>query len=229
MTMERVCWDGTSNATREADSLPAGLRETLFQYLPAEFPFTDEMERLADRYINNDIDWRHYPAFQAAAFLRPKTDTEHEQRRTAFHQLRHDAEAEGFSLPDLFCELVETDSYIDRLHHNTIWPQLPEELWRLPADPSRLMFLMFTEGQGCCHWHLLLNPDGTHCVVCSPHPFGCPSAWASGKVPDYSEWKVQLCADSIEEWLFRLFNAASEQDRQYLECLNGYFESDEVG
>lgn len=227
--MERVHWNGSTDAAREVGRPPENLRETLFQYLPAEISFTNEMERLADRYINNEIDWRHYPAFQAAAFLRPKTRTEHERRRTAFRRLRHDAEAEGFSLPDVFCELVETDSSIDRLHHNTIRFQLPEELWRLPADPSRLMFLMFSEGQGCCHWHLLLSRDGTHCVACSPHPFGCPSAWASGKVPDYSQWEVHLCADSVEEWLFHFFNEASEQDRQYLEHLKGYFESHEVG
>ena len=226
IAMERVHWDGSSDATRELSSLPAGLRETLFQHLPTEIPFTDDMERLADRYVNSAIDWRHYPAFQAAAFLRPKTEKEHERRRTVFRQLRRDAETEGFSLPDVFCDLVETDSYIDRLHHNTIWLQLPEELWPLPADPSQLMFLMFSEGQGCLHWHLLLSPDGTHCVACSSYPFGRPSAWASGEVPDYSQWEVQLCADSVEEWLFRFFNEASDQDRQYLEHLNEYFQSE---
>lgn len=226
--MERVHWDGSTEVAKHVSSLPDNLTETLFQYLPAEIPFTAEMERLADRYVNNDIDWRHYPAFQAAAFLRPKTDSEHERRRAEFSELRRSVEAEGFSLPDVFCRFVESDNYIDRLHHNTIWLQLPEELWRLPADPSRLMFLMFSEGQGCCHWHLLLSPDGTHSVVCSDHAFGCPSVWMSGQVPDYSEWKVQLCADSVEEWLFHFFTEAAEGDRQYLEQLNSYFKSEQV-
>lgn len=198
--MKRVHWDGSTDVRRQVLSLPDRLTETLFQYLPAEIPFTPEMGELADRYVNNDIDWRHYPAFQAAAFLRPKTDAEHNRRRAEFSQLRRSAETEGFSLPDVFCELVETDNYIDRLHHNGIWLRLPEELWRLPAAPSRLMFLMFTEGQGCCHWHLLLSPDGTHSVVCSDYAFGC--LWMSGRVPDYSKWEVRLCADSAEEWLF---------------------------
>jgi hypothetical protein len=226
--MERVHWDGSTDVTKQVRSLPDDLTESLFQYLPVEIPFTAEMERLADRYVNNDIDWRHYPAFQAAAFLRPKADSEHKRRRTEFGQLRRSAEAEGFALPDVFCELVETDNYINRLHHNGIWLRLPEELWRLPAAPSRLMFLMFTEGQGCCHWHLLLSPDGTHSVVCSDNAFGLPSAWMSGKVPDHSKWEVQLCADSVEEWLFHFFTEAAEYDRQYLESLNGYFESEQL-
>ncbi len=50
----------------------------------------------------------------------------------------------------------------------------------------------------------------------------------SGKVPDYSKWEVQLCADSVEEWLFHFFAEASEHDRRYLERLNSYFKSEQV-
>ena len=227
--MKRVHWDGSTDVTEQAPGFPDKLAETLFQYLPAEIPFTAEMEELAERYANSNIDFHYYPAFQAAMFLRPKAHSEHQRRRTQFSKLRQSAEADGFSLPDVFCALVETDQYVDRLHHNTIWLTLPEELWRLPADPSRLMFLMFAEGQGCCYWHLLLGPDGTHSVVCSDEPFGCPSNWMSGMVPDYRNCEVRLCADSVEEWLFHFFTEASDHDRQYVEYLNDYLESGQVG
>ena len=226
--MDRVHWDGFAQVTTQG-SLPDDLAGNLFKYLPAEIPFTAQMERLANRYVNNEIDWRYYPAFQAAAFLRPKTESEHKRRRAQFDELRRSAEAQGFSVPSVFCELVDTDNYVDRLRHNAIWLELPEELWRLPAEPSQVMFLMFTEGQGCCHWHLLLKPDRTHSVVCSQHAFGCRSAWMSGNVPDYSKWEVHLCADSVEEWLYHFFTEASEHDKQYLDRLSSYFDSEDLG
>ena len=155
---------------------------------------------------------------QSAAFLKPTSSLDHAARRTRFSQLVEHARSEGFSLPQTFVTFVETDEYVDRIHHNTIWLQLPEELWRLPSDPTKLMFLAFTEGQGCCAWHILLSNDGTHKMVCSEHPFGLVSNWA-GEVPDHSEWNVEICADSVEEWLYHYFIESAGCDQQYLHHL----------
>lgn len=133
-----------------------------------------------------------------------------------------EAEAAGFIVPEVFREYVETDAYVDRVHHNTIWLQMPTELWRLPSDPSCLVFLAFWEGQGCCYWHLLLAPDGSHCVVSCEYPFGWPAIWPRGRVPDYSKWEVNRCADSIEEWLYHYFLDSAKQDQHYIERLKPY-------
>jgi len=185
---------------------------------------TPVMEDLAHRYANGQINGQDYVAMQAAFFIRPRAEDTHRQRRDAFRLRAADAAAEGFQVPENFRQLVLTDAYVDRLHHNCIWLQMPEELWRLPSDPSQLVFLAFTEGQGCCHWHLLLNPDGSHCMICSEHPFGVRSNWM-GSVPDYSKWVVQKGADSIEEWLYHYFKESSEHDRQYLSRLEPYHSS----
>jgi hypothetical protein len=182
------------------------------------------MAELADRYVSNVphcIDYRFYSAFQAAAFLRPQSPAQHEKRRTDFALLRQQVEAMGFRLPESLIRLVETDSYVDRLHHNSIWLDLSEELWHLPADPEKLMFLVFSEGQGCGYWHVLLAPDHTHCVVWCESPFGKPSAWAV--VPEYSRFEVRLCADSFDEWLYYFFRDSEKGDRHYFESLYDYF------
>jgi hypothetical protein len=225
--MKRCNWDGTETDEAEPrDQLPPGGVGDPFQYLPPEVPFTSQMADMADRYVSNvphAIDYRFYPAFQAAAFLRPQTPAQHEKRRTHFASLRQQAEAMGFQLPESLIRLVTTDAYVDRLHNNTIWLDLPEELWPLPADPEKLVFLVFSEGQGCCNWHLLLAPDHSHCVVGCEAPFGVRSVWGSGIVPDYSKFEVKLCADSFDDWLYFFFRDCEKDDRHYLESLNDYF------
>jgi hypothetical protein len=218
--MNRVSWDGLPFETAP-ESLPPNLRETIFDYLPPPLSTTTVIEELAHKYLNGQLTGRDYVAMQAAAFIRPKSQDYHQKRRHTFRRRVAEAEADSFRIPDVFRELVETDAYVDRLHHNCIWLQMPEELWRLPSDPSHLVFLAFIEGQGCCNWHLLLAPDGSHCMVSSEHPFGVPSWWPRS-VPDYSKWKVEQCADSIEEWLYHYFRESAEHDRQYIERLQPY-------
>ena len=218
--MKRVNWDGQS-LDQHAEILPPNLRETIFEFLPRPIPVTPVMEDLADKYLSGQISGQDYLAMQAAAFIRPKSHEFHSERRTTFELRTTEAEAKGFVIPDVFRELVLTDVYVDRLHHNSIWLEMPEELWRLPSEPSLLVFLALTEGQGCCNWHLLLAPDGSHSMICCEHPFGLPSNWPGG-VPDHGKWRVELCADSIEEWLFHYFKDCAKHDRQYLERLEPY-------
>ena len=165
--MKRCAWDCTEiDDVDVRGQIPTSGFTDPFRYLPPDIAFTSEIAAMADRYESHDIDWAFYPAFQAASFIRPRPPAEHEKRRAKFASLRQQLEAMGFQLPRSLIALIETDNYVDRLRHNTIWLRLPDELWRLPADPEKLMFLVFSEGQGCCHWHLLLASDRTHCVVC---------------------------------------------------------------
>ena len=217
--MKRCNWDGAEIRDTDAhDQLPSGGVVDPFQYLPAEIVFTSKMTVIADRYESGDIDFTSYSAFQAASFLRPRSAAQHDERRTQFASLRQQVEAMGFQLPESLIRLIETDNYVDRLHHNTIWLCLPDELWRLPADPEKLMFLVFREGQGCCYWHLLLAQDRSHCVVCCEEAFGMPSGWH--KVPDFNTFEVRLCADSFDEWLCYFFRDSAEGDRHYIQWLD---------
>jgi hypothetical protein len=218
--MNRVNWNGLP-LENVPQSLPANLREMIFDYLPPPVPMTPVIEEMAHKYVNGQITGKDYGAMQVAAFIRPRSLDSHRKRRNTFSLRAAEAEADGFVVPDIFRELVETDAYVDRLHHNTIWLEMPEELWRLPRDPSLLVFLAFTEGQGCCNWHLLLARDGSHAMVSCEHPFGLPSNWP-GSVPDYSQWTVERCADSIEEWLYHYFRESAEHDRRYIERLRPY-------
>ncbi len=218
--MDLVNWKGTA-LEGSRPTVPMNLRETVFDQLPPPIQVTPEIKELGQRYMRGEIDGRHYAAMQAAAFILPKPTNAHRSRRSEFRKLASEAEAAGFVIPDVFRHLVETDEYVDRLHHNSIWLQMPEELWRLPADSSKLMFLAFVEGQGCCNWHLLLSSDGSHCMVTCEHPFGLPSVWHGG-VPDYSQWDVQQCADTVEEWLYHYFRESCGHNAGYIRLLETY-------
>lgn len=221
--MNRVTWNGLpfENAPRK---LPGKLRETIFDYLPPPVLMTSVIEEMAQKYQSGA--WcktpEHYAPMQAAYFIQPQSPDSHTKRRDLFRLRVAEAEADGFVVPEVFRTLVETDAYVDRLHHNTIWLEMPEELWRLPSEPSHVVFLAFKEGQGCCNWHLLLAPDGSHSMVSCEHPFGVRSNWPSLVVPDYSHWKVNRCADSIEEWLYYYFLDSADDDRHYIEQLRPY-------
>ncbi len=222
--MNRVNWDSTPLVENTTLSLPANLQQTIFDYLPPPVPMTPVLEEMARCYRSGE--WtktpQHYAPLQAACFLQPKSPAHHNKRRDTFRARADEAEADGFVVPENFRVLMETDAYVDRLHHNTIWIEMPEQLWRLPSDPSRVVFLAFVEGHAGCGWHLLLAPDGSHVMVFCNNPFGLPSNWPGRKVPDYSQWQVEQCADSIEEWLYHYFVDSAEHDRKYLKHLRPF-------
>lgn len=219
--MNRVSWDSSPRESIPS-SLPANLRETIFNYLPPPVPMTPIMEDLAFRYVNGQLAGKDLVAMTAAHFIQPYSEDLHRRRRQTFRLRVAEAEALGFVIPDIFREFVETDAYVDRVHHSNIWLEMPEELWRLPSDPSRLVFLAFVEGHAGCAWHLLLAPDGFHSMVFCEYPFGLPSNWPFRRVPDYRRWTVELCADSIEEWLYWYFLDTAEDYRLYIEQLRSY-------
>jgi hypothetical protein len=194
-----------------------------FAYLPPPVEFTDDMAVIANRYKAHDIDWRYYPAFQAAAFLQPKTAEEHGKRKDQFLALKDSAESQGFSVPDALTRLMTTDEYIDRLHHNCIWPSLPEKVIRLPSDPTFAVFLFLREGQGCGIWHLLLSPDGSHTVIDADARFGCTSGYPPGRVRDPATIRVFQCMDSINRLLYHYFLESARDNLHYLRCLEEYF------
>lgn len=208
--------------SESADIPPEVLNDPL-SFLPAPVEFTAEMATLADRYRKHDIDWTAYPAFQAAAFLEPKAAQQHSDRRQHFQTLKESAESQGFAIPESIVELFTTDSYIDRLHHNCVWPMLPQQIVRLPADPTFAVLLFLIEGQGCDFWHLLLAPDGTYTVVYSDTAIGRPRNRPPGSTEDFTQCKVFQCMDSVNLLLYSYFNESARHDEQYVERLTQYF------
>ena len=194
-----------------------------FQYLPAPVEFTPELAVLAERYRAHEIDWKYYAAYQAAAFLQPKTRQQHDKRREQFLALKTDAEAEGFQLPESLTRLYLTDAYIDRLHHNCVWPSLPESLVRMPNCPDYAVMLFLIEGQGGGIWHLLLSPDGGHTVVNVEGRLGCVLGYPPGKAPDPAKFKVFQCMDTVNRLLYHYFTASACHDEQYVQRLEEYF------
>jgi hypothetical protein len=202
---------------------PAVALENPFLFLPAPIEFTDEMEVIANRYKSHDIDWQYYPAFQAAAFLQPKTAEQHAERRQQFLSLKASAESQGFTIPDALTRLFTTDSFIDRLHHNCVWPTLPDMVVRLPSNAKLAVFLFLIEGQACGIWHLLLAPDGSHRVVTASDSFGCPTAYPAGHAPDPATFRVHQCMDSVNRLLYYYFLESARHDIRYVERLEQYF------
>lgn len=202
---------------------PASALDDPFLYLPPSIDFTSRMQTIAERYLAHDIDWRYYPAFQAAAFLKPKTAEQHEARKTQFFALKGAAESEGFVVPESLTRLYTTDAYIDRLHHNGVWPSLPEKLTFLPADPRFAVLLFLIEGQGCGIWHLLLAPNGEHRVINASGRFGCVRGYPPGHSPDFGSFEVYACMDSINRFLYHYFKESTLHDKQYVERIAEYF------
>ena len=191
------------------------------RFLPEPIEFTAEMAILADRYWHL-TDWTYYPAFQAAAFLQPKSAQEHSDRREHFQNLKQSAESQGFNIPESIVELFTNDSYIDRLHHNTVWPTLPEHIVRLPADPTCAVLLFLHECQGCDFWHLLLAPDSTHTVIYSNSAIGRPRGYPPKHADDFNQCKVFQCLDSVNRLLFHYFKESACHDEHYVERLTQY-------
>lgn len=207
----------------EGEVCPPDALNDPFSYLPPSVEFTDAMLEVAERYKAHKIDWRYYPAFQAAAFLQPKSVQQHADRQQQFRVLKESAEEQGFSIPATLVSLFTNDAYIDRLHHNCVWPILPEQIVRLPADPAFGVFLFLQEGQGCGIWHLLLAPDGTHTVVNSNNSFGCTRGYPPGHTPDPAKFRVYQCMDSVNRLLYHYFVESARHDTHYVERLDQYF------
>lgn len=211
-----------SKGRKQAET-PQDALDDPFTYLPPPIPFTAEMEVIANRYNSHDIDWRYYPAFQAAAFLQPKSPQRHADRKEQFLNLKQSAESQGFSVPDALTRLFLTDEFIDRLHHNCVWPNLPEQIVRLPSNSEFALFLFLTEGQGCGFWHLLLALDGSHTVVNADVRFGCTSGYPPGYTPDPSQFTVFQCMDTLNRLLYHYFIHSAQHDVAYGNTLERYF------
>jgi hypothetical protein len=207
----------------DGSEVPLDFLKDPLSLLPAPVEFTAEMATLADRYWNRDVDWSAYPAYQAAAFLQPKSDKRHSDRRQHFQALRESAESQGFAIPSSLIELFTTDSFIDRLHHNMIWPMLPRQIVRLPADPAFAVLLFLVEGQGCDFWHVLLSPEGAHTVIYSNSAIGVPQNYSPGVSDDFTNCEAFQCMDSVNHLLYYYFKESARDDQQYIERLTQYF------
>ncbi len=208
------CIDGRFEKYELTDDYEA----TPFKYLPTEITISDAERKLVEQYESGDFSGG-YLTSQIACFRRPKPKQRHDDRRAKFYVLRKQVEAEGLVLPPAFIELVETDNYIDRLRHNTIWLQLPDQIVPLPDDPSRKMFLMFHGSPDYGGWHLLLSPDGTHVVTYCDRPVGLVNGYPPGRAPNVANCDVYQCSETFNEWIVNYFADCIRGDHRYDELL----------
>jgi hypothetical protein len=209
-----------------AEECPPDALTDPFRYLPPPVEFTPRMNALAEPYIanaNEKIDFRYYPAYQAAAFLKPRTFDQHRERQEQFAWLKSSAEAQGFAIPDSLTRLFMTDAFIDRLHHGNIWPTVPKQIVRLPADPRFAVLLFLYEGQGCGFWHVLLAPDGTHTIINASDAFGSILGYPTAHEPDCARFTVSQCMDCVNRLLYHYFSQSARDDKRCLERLEEYF------
>jgi hypothetical protein len=204
-----------------ARALPSDAEVQPFKYLPPAITLSKAELQLARQYESGDFSGG-YLTSQIAYFRRGPTRERHQQRRRKFRPLKAEVHRLGFVLPDAYIELVETDQYMARLRHNSIWLQLPDELVSLPSHPEYKLFLIFGEGQGGGYWHLLLGPDGSSIVTYSEHPFGLRNVFVHGYQPDLASFKVFQCADSFSQWIVNYFAECIKQDRHYEKMLVNY-------
>lgn len=194
--------------------LPEDCEVNPFKYLPPRIALSEEELKLAAQYERGDFSGGYAPS-QIARFRRGPSAEMHLRRRERFRELKIDAERRKVVLPESFVQLVESDDYVSRLRHNSIAIRLPDELVALPSDPNLVLFLIFGEGQGCGFWHLLLDPDGSHVVVFSEHPFGLRDVYSSGYQPDLASIKIYQCAKSFSQWIVNFFAESIQEDQHY--------------
>ena len=208
----------SKESTRE---LPPDFETHPFKYLPPRIVLTHAELDLAQRYRNGDFSGG-YATSQIACFRLGPTPECHHQRRETFRRLEAEVDRQGLVLPDTYVELVESDDYVTRLRHNTIWLTIPDEIVPLPSNPEYKLYLIFREGQGCGYWHLLLGPDGSQLVTFSEHPFGLRNMYPGGFEPDTSTIVVYQCARSFPEWIVLYFADCMDGDRHYEMMLAEY-------
>jgi hypothetical protein len=201
--------------------VPADHATRPFKYLPPKITLSKAELELARRYERGDFSGG-YLTSQIARFRRGPTAEQHRRRREKFRQLRSEIDRLGLVLPSAYVELVESDDYVARLRHNSIWLRLPDELVSLPSHPEHKLFLIFQEAQGGGYWHLLLAPGGGHVVAYSEHPFGVQQAFVAGYEPDLGSIEVYQCATSFSRWIVNFFAECIGGDRRYEEILTRY-------
>ena len=201
-----------------ARALPADCEIDPFRYLPPRLTLSDAELDMASRYLTGDFSGGYIPS-QIAYFRRGPSADQHAARREKFAKLKAEVERLGLVLPNALVALVESDDYVARLRHNSIWLRLPDEIVSLPSSPDHKLFLIFADCQGCGYWHLLLAPDGGHIVTLSEHGFGLHNLYAGGYEPDIASFAVYRCADSFSQWIVNFFEECTEQDRRYDEAL----------
>jgi hypothetical protein len=193
-----------------------------FRFLPPRNTLSDEELDLADRYQRGDFSGG-YLRSQIARFRHGPSTEVHRQRREKFRRLQAEVARLGLVLPEAYVELVESDDYVGRLRHNTIWLRVPDEVVPLPSDPEHKLYLIFVESQGCAYWHLLLSPDGGHVVTTSDYHFGLRYEYpGGGRGPDPASFEVYQCADSFSQWIINYFAECMVEDRHYEDLLKKY-------
>jgi hypothetical protein len=197
-----------------APELPPDYDSEPFKYLPPRIVLSEAELDLARRYEMGDFSGG-YGTSQIAHFRRGPSRAQHEARRDRFRRLLKEVHRQGLVLPAPYIELVESDDYVTRLRHNTIWLTVPDEVVPLPSNPDHKLLLIFYEGQGCGYWYLLLGTDGSHVIAFSAHGFGLRNLDHVGVETDISSIPVYQCARSFTEWIVLYFADCIEGDDNY--------------
>ena len=203
-------------------ALPSDWSGDPFYYLPASYTLTAEESDLAQRYRSGDMSGG-YLRSQIACFRAPRHSAQHHRRRDNLSVAQTQAEVAGLVLPRSFVALARRDEYVDRIRHNNIWLDIFPSLVDFPSSPEYKLLQVAYEGQGCCHWSLLLIPDGSHIVV-----YHSESLDIEGNYPS-EEWQPKLatfeffeCAASFDEWLTVYFLDCIRGDEHYSAMLKRY-------
>jgi hypothetical protein len=214
------CFGPTTDRQSE-QALPTDYKTQPFKYLPSRITLSETELELARRYAKGDMSGG-YIASQIAYFRSGPSEASHQQRRERFQLLQIKVKQLRLVLPSAYVELIESDDFMARLRHNTIWLYLPDEICPFPPNPDYKLFQIAEEAQGCDFWYLLLAPDGGHVVTYSQYGFGHFINPSSDNEQDVDSVEIYQCAESFEAWIVNYFAECIEEDRHYKEMLKKY-------
>ena len=204
--------DDESEESPPAPIDPARLTDP-FAALPPAIEFTSDHQAWLNVDLSQGACGQDLIARTRAVAIRGPTPQEHAQRRERFAELRAEVERRGFLLPPEFITLMESDEYVRRLRLGCHLVELGEFLCPFPGAEDHILFLFLCEWEGCAYTHLLLRPDGSHCVTRTGHWYGQhpnpPGARSSRHA-----MKIFHLADSFAEFLVRESDAACESERK---------------
>lgn len=204
-----------------AQELPADWDGDPFALLPERYQLSAEELDLANRYRNNDIS-KGYIRSQIAAFRAPRPDSHHIQRQTRFAALKESLKATSYVLPKSFIRLCESDDFVNRIRHNNVWLHPVPTLVVLPNRTNSRAVQVFYEGQGCCHFSLLLHDDGTHSVLYHEEPIVDIVHEPYAVVDDLDSVEIFRCCDSFDRWLALYFLECKAHDENYASMLERF-------
>lgn len=204
-----ACVDGDDGPNDPPEPIDPDRLNDPFSQLPNELTLTPEQQSWLEADLTVPHSMLTLMAYQRAAAIRGPSKKCHQERRQRLNQLEAEARALGFELPQSFVTLLRNDRYINRLRFGCHWIELPDFICPCPLDEKFIMVLFLCEAQGCNYTHLLLGPDGSHCVTRTMHWYGQHPSPPNADSSD-EEKQIFHYADSFAEFVCR----SSDEIRQ---------------